>query len=377
MIMKQTKLHLKKVFYIICSFALVLGISAGVWLGVRATGNEDTYNVVVDEEVITIESIYAESLKDPTAQRHLPFVFGFGDTLIASWSQHADTVVENSYDAIKISRDGGKTWGEKHVNSEFYFTEMVQLEKDIVQDENTTFKKGTLFGINYYTHYVDANTCTMVYWTSDDMGKTWTKHRGTVSLPNIERPESKWGFVFHKSLFQMEDGSLQGLMYQREKDQPQNTCIWVKSTDGGKTWNSVSKVASGNPISRTGEPITDGEGFCEPTAVKCADGSILVVMRTAGGENVKHDLYQTRSYDNGITWSKPEMLPGISEGNSYSSDPTLLLMSNGTLVLSYGRPGCRMLVSLDGCGYTWEDQPIEIKECNDETGYTGLVEVDG
>ena len=159
----------------------------------------------------------------------------------------------------------------------------------------------------------------------------------------------------------MPDGSIQGLMYGAYAGDSDYRAIWVKSTDGGKNWSVVSTVA-----------ISTGDGptvYCEPTVARCYDGSLLCVMRTGYAP-----LYQCRSTDNGLTWSTPEILPGVSENDAYSADPHLYLMSNGVLVLSYGRPYCKMLFSADGTGETWTDLTITYDK-EDTSGYTGICEV--
>ncbi len=318
---------------------------------------EDIFEI--DSDIVTEDNMSTDVTNSPDSPcRQFPFLWQFGDTLIASWSQHTDTYETAPYDAIMISRDGGKTWGEKQVKQNFYLTSVCQLSD------------GSLFGVNYWTHYVDSRTATVHYWTSDNLGATWTEHEGTIHHDiDIKSNPGGWGsIVMHRGMRQLPDGRLQGLAYGTYLSDTSYRCVVVESTDGGKNWYVTSTVASGTPLDANGNKITASvEGFCEPVMQECLDGSLLCIMRIASN----YPLYQSRSFDNGITWTTPEVLPGTDKG--VSVDPDLCLMDNGVLVLTTGRPDAKMLVSLDGSGYLWQENPLTL--CSGTTGYTGVRQV--
>jgi len=323
---------------------------------------------VQPEEIFTIDSdIVAEGdmttsvTNSPDSPcRQFPFLWQFGDTVIASWSQHTDTYETAPYDAIMVSRDGGKTWGEKQVKQNFYLTSICQLEDE------------TLFGVNYWTHYVDKRTATVHYWTSDDLGASWTEHEGTIHHETDTSANSGgWAsIVFHRGMRQLPNGTLQGLGYGHYVGDKTYRCVVIESADGGKNWYVTGTVASDAPLDENGTEISGVEGFCEPVMAECADGSLLCMMRIGSNK----PLYQSRSYDGGATWTTPEMLPGIKTlSESYSVDPDLCLMDNGVLVLTTGRPNAKMLVSLDGSGYLWQENSTPLY--TGSTGYTGVRQV--
>jgi len=292
-----------------------------------------------------------------TEIRQFPFAHSFGDDVIVAFSEFTDTqwgVHEKN--GVRVSHDGGATWPTYIEEADMYFTSMVQLDS------------GELLGINYTSYFIDERHATVEYSTSSDKGDSWTHHTGTIEFQRDIKDmagNSGWSsFVFHRGMMVMPDGSIQGLMYGGYADDNEYRVIWVKSTDEGENWTVVSDVAV---PSGTGPTV-----YCEPNVARCADGSLLCVMRIGNAP-----LYQCRSIDNGLTWSEPEQLPGITDTDAYSVDPALFLMSNGVLVLSYGRPHCKMLFSADGTGNSWTDLELSFNEGTEglTSGYTGICEV--
>ena len=100
----------------------------------------------------------------------------------------------------------------------------------------------------------------------------------------------------------------------------------MRSTDKGKTWTYFSTVGPG------GEPAVCRLSATEQTAV------------IRGDRNSR--MKQMFSHDGGKTWTTPIEL---EVGKVL---PDLVLMSNGVLACSYGRPASCLMFSLDG-GQTW------------------------
>ena len=73
------------------------------------------------------------------------------------------------------------------------------------------------------------------------------------------------------------------------------------------------------------------------------DGRLLLVFRLQSGVN----LWQSYSSDGGQQWTAPV------ESTAWAVWPQLLLMSNGVLALSSGRPGIGLWLSYDGAGERW------------------------
>lgn len=59
--------------------------------------------------------------------RHFPFVYGFGDDVFVTFSQHTDTYENHPVDGMRISRDGGLTWPTYIEAEDFYLTKAVYI----------------------------------------------------------------------------------------------------------------------------------------------------------------------------------------------------------------------------------------------------------
>lgn len=284
--------------------------------------------------------------------RQFPFLQNFDTNVYVFFSEHADAATIHNIDGLSISRDGGTNWSFRTNAVDVYLSSLVRLVN------------GDLWGMNYVTEWVDDTNCRCFFQTSSDNGATWIQHVGNVFFPQQAKRHGSsnyGGFLFHRNMLVMEDGSLQGTMYGWYATDAKYRCVWVKSVDGGANWSFVSTIAHDDGIG--------GEGFCEPVVARCSDGSLLCVMRI--GSNLP--LYQNCSTNKGLSWSTPANLPGVSPGTTYSVDPDLCLMSNGVLVLSYGRPDCKLLFSADGCGRAWGH--YNVVRSSTTSGYTGVREV--
>jgi photosystem II stability/assembly factor-like uncharacterized protein len=120
----------------------------------------------------------------------------------------------------------------------------------------------------------------------------------------------------------------------------------MRSTDEGKTWTYFSTIGPG------GEPAVCRLSATEQTAVIRGDRDSC--------------MKQMFSHDAGKTWSQPIKL---EVGKVL---PDLVLMSNGVLACSYGRPASCLMFSLDG-GKTWPSHHV----ISDKVGfnYTSIREI--
>ena len=121
----------------------------------------------------------------------------------------------------------------------------------------------------------------------------------------------------------------------------------LRSADLGKTWTHLAHVGLGG----------------EPAVVRLSDSEWLAITRPDAHMS---NLLQHRSLDGGKTWKFERTL---EEG---SVMPDLVLMSNGVLACSYGRPVSNLMFSHDG-GRTWRDHRVISDRAN--FNYTTIREI--
>lgn len=227
-------------------------------------------------------------------------------------------------------------------------------------------KNGTVRTFSYINWHRDQSASQFAAVADLDLdGLTWIdRPKARVNLPTraVEREASVAGMEIDRSILLEPDGSLLATMYGVCEGDVRFRCLLVRSVDDGATWDYVSTIAY--------DPTVGTEGFGEPVMARVKDGSLLVLMRTGGFE----PIYQTRSTDDGRTWSAPQRL------DVRSVDPDLCLMRNGVLACSFGRPTVQLMFSLDGSGDEWTaphtiyaGPTVDGKE--NSTCYTGLRQV--
>ena len=123
------------------------------------------------------------------------------------------------------------------------------------------------------------------------------------------------------------------------------------------------------------ENVSEGLYSCEPHAIVLESGKIIVHIRV---QNMGYfTIFQSESYDDGKTFTKPHQLLGKRGG----APAHLLQLKDGTLVSSYGYRtapfGIKFMFSQDE-GETWDvghDIHVLEDEENSDLGYPASVEL--
>jgi len=207
------------------------------------------------------------------------------------------------------------------------------------------------------------------FWRSRDYGATWVQRHGTISARDAYD-----ALFFHRGILAGRDGSLLATTHGYLHGEHKYRSMLARSTDGGATWRIVSTIAK----SPAGWRI---EGRSEPTMARATNGDLVVVMRQSApvnpnvcnGSRQGAALVISRSSNEGASWTpaRPLVGAGLDVRNVSSADPHLTRMPGGQLILSYGRPGNKILVSTDGNGATWGN--LTLTNAGISSGYTSLV----
>lgn len=272
--------------------------------------------------------------------------------LFVYYSQTIDDANVPPSVGLRMSDDLGKSWPH-YQSHEWFPISLVKLDS------------GAIGGPSFVAEMIGGEVSSeqRIRWVeSADHGETWTTTEGKLVTPVPMRcvvaGSGRGGFAFTWVL-NMGNGTLGAALYGFYSTDTKYRTVWAHSTDGGVNWSILSTVAY--------DPNVGPEGYCEPTVARLADSSLLCVMRIGSNK----PLYQSRSMDEGLTWSDPESIPGPTTELTYSVLPALRLLPDGKLVLSYGRPDTRMLLSEDGRGCNWTS--FATTYSGTTTGYTGIA----
>jgi len=270
----------------------------------------------------------------------------------AIWASPDDSLPpEQCSMACVWTRDGGRTW-EKPV---------IFRGPKIGGHSWVRRSSGTCLWLSYFCRPADKDlarlTCN-VGRSSD--GRTYSWSTGVVSLPKAAKPWTQGNayLMFARSILELDNGSLLATMYGQLEGDTKYRSILVRSTDGGDRWHYYSTVAY--------RPDAPGEGCCEPVLSRTSARDLLCVMRVNSGL----PMWSCRSTDEGLTWTRAAPMPG----DAISVFPDAVLLSNGVLAVSCGRPGCHIVCSADGSGLRWAPRATIHKGANTDA-YTAIREV--
>jgi hypothetical protein len=207
-------------------------------------------------------------------------------------------------------------------------------------------------------------------------GNQWNQGWATIS-----NPEGYWiasegllPVIFFGQVRRLPDATLLAGVYPYYHDSfcgNKSGIAFYRSENEGNSWQLHGHIPY-EPDLDYDDKAELRQGFTELSWVVLADKSLYCVLRTTDASPGPAPLYATRSQDGGATWSKPEVIAPSGV------EPKLLLLENGTLVLSAGRPAVQLRVSLDGRGEKWdlirEVVPHRrVDPRGDSCGYTDMI----
>lgn len=187
-----------------------------------------------------------------------------------------------------------------------------------------------------------------VFYRSKDNGHTRVKESAKIFLPE---KLNDWNSVLCRKIVGLEDGSLLMSMYSYNKKGKDIERIFrsiaLRSTDRGRTWHYLSTIAFDM------REDVRGEGFNETSLLVLPDGKILSFMRSGASYQASLGSFNNNDWDTKMPFSygkQTSIYMSVSEdgGKSWSNVdpitshgvwPDSVLMENGIIALTYGRPG--------------------------------------
>jgi len=273
-----------------------------------------------------------------------PYLYDMGQgLLLTSNPQGSDALLEPYI--VRRSTDAGKTWQA---------VKGTEQNSDSPQ-ELVRLADGRILGPSRWTHLQSDGRLIGKTTILDAKAETFTMHDSTITLPAEFMPaKSGEVLICERHIWAEKDGSITAVSWSRtnQRDAQKRFVVTrhthlLRSTDLGKTWTHHAHVGLGG----------------EPAVVRLSDSEWLAITRPDAHMS---NLLQHRSLDGGKTWKFERTL---EEG---SVMPDLVLMSNGVLACSYGRPVSNLMFSLDG-GRTWRDHRVISDRAN--FNYTTIREI--
>lgn len=272
-----------------------------------------------------------------------PYLYDMGHgLLLMSVAQGPDAFYE-PYGLLK-STDAGKSW-----------TPIPGLDqKDTTPLPMLRRPDGSILAMSRWTRTRPDGAVFGITTILDRNAEAFTQVENRIVLPQRYTNESEGDqIICERHVWNDPDGGVTMVLWSRKRvplpDGRLTTARFshlVRSLDEGKTWHYVSTIGPGG----------------EPAVVRLSETEQTAVIR--GDRNSR--MKQMFSQDAGKTWSDPVEL---EVGKVL---PDLVLMSNGVLACSYGRPASCLMFSLDQ-GKTWTSHHV----ISDKVGfnYTSIREI--
>lgn len=296
------------------------------WTNVRLGVRKAKAAPAPDPVKITVSPSWDIPREDVRQTR--PYLYDMGQgLLLMSVAQGPDAFYE-PYGLLK-STDAGQTWAPIPGLDNVDTTPLPVLRRP----------DGQIWGMSRWTRTQEDGTVVGKTVYLNPTATEFTMVDNKIVLPQEFTNESPGDqIVCERHIWNEEDGAATMVVWSRKRVKLANgrndlarRSHLVRSTDKGLTWNYVSTIGPGG----------------EPAVVKLNATEMTAVIR--GDKDPK--MKQMFSSDAGKTWTAP--IP-MEEGKVL---PDLVLMSNGILACSYGRPASCIMFSLDG-GKTWPSHHV-------------------
>jgi hypothetical protein len=346
---------------------VVIGRAAGPLAAQEATHHYCNAGRASDGSLIACIGMHPDRKRPPGSRvpvqlpgaRHTSYLFRPHD-------KHPDYRWPHEY-ATSRSTDGGRTWS------------------DLLPTEghNAVACGDVTLAQQHRAWLLEPGLAVTCLLESDDGGVSWRERpdvlfRYPADLPLTPVEDDVSGTVVAlnfencNTLQVAADGSLItfATAVKRQGDVPWWFPVLFRSTDGGYNFDYVSLPCGA-------DKPANSHGYTEPTLARLANNDLLAITRVEYHDPMRV-MMQFRSADNGLTWTTPEICPGVppvypvrkipvvNDGkthlNAVAVSPDLTVLPNGIAVLTYGRPGQYLAFSEDGSGDQWRDRVAVVPE---------------
>ncbi len=301
------------------------GLGEAIWASVRLGVRKITTPPLKDPVKITASKSWDIPREDVNHTR--PYLYDMGKgLLLMSVAQGRDAFYE-PYGVLK-STNAGKTWEPISGLDQLETTPLPMLRRP----------DGTILGMSRWTRTQPDGSIVGKTTYMNAQATSLTMEDNRIVLPKEFTNETPGDMIIcERHVWNDNDGCATMVVWSRKqvklddgRTRTMRMSHLVRSTDNGRTWNYLSTIGPGG----------------EPAVVRLTDTKMTAVIRGGGSR-----MYQMFSQNAGRTWTEHVEL---EVGKVL---PDLVLMSNGILACSYGRPVSSLMFSLDH-GKSWTSHHV-------------------
>jgi hypothetical protein len=271
-----------------------------------------------------------------------------GTRLLAGMSVAADTAHLEPQAQFLWSDDDGLTWSGA-TKGEYPASSIRLANGDYLLLPSVL--RAHPDGMAQYSQIVPRGKREIRKATQMDLRITGLPHRPRT----IDLEDGRDAFGFTGEVLKRKNGEFIGMLYGKYIGDAYYHLVSVSSRDG-KNWKYLSTIATPAIIPRG----WGGEGPCEASLARLKDGRLMSIFRIGSGRTFS----QAWSDDDGKTWTKPR-IDAIGDAsllmkneNVRSVQPSMVVLKDGTVVLSCGRPGVSVWINEKGDGVDWKQIDI-------------------
>lgn len=276
-----------------------------------------------------LSDAYCQS--QPTALRRMPCAGTTAKRVLSTWSRHYDDATAPQDIGAGVSEQNGLAFTDDLDGKMFDGFDLTT---------STRLRDGRILTAQFTAATQSPSGLGIRMGSSSDVGRTWTAWDAPVA-----QPATPLGWIrVQRTLMELDDGTLLMTGYGALKATGVGVSLVFQSSDGGHNW-TVRSIVHGP------------RGINEMAMARTTDGRLIGLFRENGSPSGLLQLYpllQAFSTDDGATWSPLTELAAPDGLPNAGADPNVVLMPNGALMASYGRPDNTVLINWDGTGRKWD-----------------------
>lgn len=259
--------------------------------------------------------------------------------VLLSWQANEDVAEVDSERTLVRSVDNGHSFPSGHGEG--------------ISGIYRKLSDGAVLGVEFIpAQYLDTHRVMLLQKRSTDGGRTWATEQAMFTTDKtFDTTRFDRGIRVHGEVLEDAQGNLLMTYYTGYVGDSAGSAELAISRDKGRTWQRHATIFA-----------PQGTRSFNETGISWAvNGELVAVARSHVGATVSQ-MYTSRSGDGGATWSAPATVTITTASGEAAPQtgvmPTLNLLPNGIMSLTFGRPDNWVAISPDGLGRRFEQAQV-------------------